>query len=252
MNENIDISATIVLFKEDIKLLRRTVESFLNIALKKKLFLIDNSPSNVLFKEFIDPEIEYVLMNENLGFGKGHNVVLDKIKNTSDFHLILNPDVEFDAHVISKMIDEIAKDENVAMIAPKVTFPDGAFQYTCRKYPNPLEMISRRAKIFKKYNQKRVYKDIDLSKPFYPDFIHGCFMLFKTDDFVSINGFDERYFLYMEDVDICRKIDEIGKKKLYYPNVQITHILKKESSKNIRLFFTHLNSSIKYFKKWGF
>ena len=177
---------------------------------------------------------------------------LDKIKNTSHFHLILNPDVEFDAHVISKMIKEIAKYENVVMIAPKVIFPNGEFQYTCRKYPNPLEMVLRRINIFKKYSQKREYRDSDLAKPFYPDFIHGCFMLFKTEDLVNIDGFDERYFLYMEDVDICRKIDEIGKKKLYYPNVQITHILKRESSKNIRLFFTHLNSSIKYFKKWGF
>jgi hypothetical protein len=77
-------------------------------------------------------------------------------------------------------------------------------------------------------------------------------MLFKTDDFIKIGGFDKRYFLYMEDVDICRKIDAIGKKKMYFPNEQITHILKKESSKNVRLFFIHLISSIRYFKKWGF
>ena len=252
MNQTIDISATIVLFKEDIQLLKKTVESFLSVPLKKKLFLVDNSPSNSLEKEFSDPEVEYIFSNENVGFGKGHNVVLDKIKGISRFHLILNPDLEFNSHVISKMINEILTDENVTMIAPKVTFQNGEFQYTCRKYPTPLEMALRRINIFKKYSQKREYRDNDLAKSFYPDFIHGCFMLFKTEDFVNIGGFDERYFLYMEDVDICRKIDQIGKKKLYFPNVQISHMLKKESSKDIRLFFTHLNSSIKYFKKWGF
>ncbi len=252
MNKNIDISATIVLFNEDIELLKRSTESFLNMPLKKKLFLIDNSPSNILEKEFNNPEIEYIFLNENIGFGKGHNLVLNKIAGKSDFHLILNPDVAFDSDVILKMIKEIVKDDDVAMVAPKVTFPNGEFQYTCRKYPNILEMVSRRAKIFKKYSRKREYRDSNLTKSFYPDFIHGCFMLFKTKDFVNLEGFDERYFLYMEDVDICRKIDQMGKKKLYYPDVQISHILKKESSKNIRLFFTHLDSSIKYFKKWGF
>ncbi len=251
MSDKIDISATIVLFNEDIKQVKRTIDSFLKVPLKKRLFLIDNSPSNILEKEFNDPEITYFFMNKNVGFGKGHNTILNRIKNVSDFHLILNPDVEFDGSVVSKMIKEIGKVENVAMIAPKVTFPNGEFQYTCRKYPTPLEMAFRRMNMFKKYVHKREYRGTDLTKPFYPDFIHGCFMLFRTVDFVRIGGFDERYFLYMEDVDICRKIDKMGKKKLYYPNVEINHSLRKGSSKNSRLFFVHLNSSIKYFKKWG-
>ena len=252
LSKIIDISATIILFNEDLKTLRKTVESFLETPLKKELFLIDNSPTNILEKEFNHPEIHYIFSGENLGFAKGHNFIIDSIKNTSKYHVILNPDVEFKADVIPKLVKEIDQHKNVAMIAPKAVFPNGEFQYTSRKYPNLLEMISRRINIFKKYSQKKEYRDVDLTKPFYPDFIHGCFMLFKTKDFVKIGGFDERYFLYMEDVDICRKIDQIGKKKLYYPNVQITHIFKKESSNNLRLFFTHLNSSIKYFKKWGF
>ena len=72
------------------------------------------------------------------------------------------------------------------------------------------------------------------------------------EDFIALNGFDERYFLYMEDVDICKKIDLLGKKKLYYPQEQIIHILKQGSLKNANLFFSHLSSAIKYFLKWGF
>ena len=56
----------------------------------------------------------------------------------------------------------------------------------------------------------------------------------------------------MEDVDICRKIDALGKKKLYYPREEITHVLKQGSSKSINLFFRHISSAIKYFLKWGF
>jgi hypothetical protein len=92
----------------------------------------------------------------------------------------------------------------------------------------------------------------NLEKSFYPDFIHGCFMLFKTKDFKNIEGFDERYFLYLEDADLCRKIDAVGKKKLYYPNIEITHQHQRGSTKNIKLFFYHLSSAFKYFLKWGF
>lgn len=252
MDEKVQISATIVLYKEDIKTLKKAVESFLSINLNKKLFLIDNSPTNFLKNHFKHPEIEYLFVGKNLGFGTGHNLAIDKIKNTSNYHIILNPDVEFKSYIINNLIIELKKHKDICMIAPKVLFANGKHQYTCRKYPTPLELISRKLKIFKNYRDKMKYRDVGLSKPFSPDFIHGCFYLFKTEDFVKIGGFDERYFLYMEDVDICRKIDQLGKKKLYYPYVQITHILKKESSKNIRLFFIHLNSSIKYFKKWGF
>ncbi len=252
MSNKIDISAAIVLFNEDITLLNKTISSFLNIPYKKKLFLIDNSPSNILESEFDHPEISYSFMNENIGFGRGHNSVLNKVKDSSSFHLILNPDVEFDTITIAKLIEEIIKNKEIAMIAPKVTYPNGEFQYTCREYPNFLEMMCRRMKVFKNYYHKKEYRNRDLTLSFYPDVIHGCFMLFRTKDFVSLGGFDERYFLYMEDVDICRKIDQIGKKKQYYPNAEISHVLNKESSKKIHLFFSHLVSSFKYFKKWGF
>ena len=71
--------------------------------------------------------------------------------------------------------------------------------------------------------------DINLKSSFFADCITGCFHLYKTDDFIELNGFDERYFLYMEDVDICRKIEKLDKKKLYYPKEEITHVLKQGS-----------------------
>lgn len=241
------------MYQNNLDIVEKTIDSFLNTTIEnKRLYIVDNSTTNALEKEFNHPLIEYQFVGDNIGFGAGHNKVLEKVKNTSDYHLILNPDVEFNSDVIPSLVNVIERDKDVAMIAPKVIFPSGEHQHTCRKYPTFLEMISRRLKVFKNYTQNHEYRDLDLSKPFYPEFIHGCFYIFKTEDFVKIGGFDERYFLYMEDVDICRKIDQLGKKKLYYPNVQITHILKKESSKSVRLFFTHLNSSFKYFKKWGF
>ena len=69
---------------------------------------------------------------------------------------------------------------------------------------------------------------------------------------LQLKGFDNRFFMYMEDVDICKRIDQLGKIKLFYPKVEITHTHRKGSSKELRLFFIHISSIIKYFMKWGF
>jgi len=256
LSYNYEISATIVLYENDIKVLKKTIESFLQIPLKKRLFLIDNSKRNILENEVNNPEISYQFIGRNIGFGAANNLVIQRIKNNSKYHLILNPDVTFSSDVIPSLIKAFQNEDNIAMIAPEVLFPDGRRQYSCRRYPTFRDLFIRRSgflkRIFSSVIHKGEYKDKDLTKSFYPDFVHGCFMLFKTQDFIKIEGFDEHYFLYMEDVDICKKIDVIGKKKMYYPNKQITHILKKDSSKNVRFFLIHFISSIKYFKKWGF
>ena len=217
MKNNKIITATIVLYNEHIDELSKTIDSFLNIPVSKKLFLIDNSPTDILRNKLNHQDIEYIFNTMNIGFGAGHNMVIDKIKNASEYHLILNPDVFFEPSVIPNLIKAIEKEKELAMVAPKVLFTNGEHQYTCRKYPKVLEMISRKMGIYKKYVQEREYRNLDLTKPFYPNFIHGCFMLFKTKDFVKINGFDERYFLYMEDVDICRKMIKKGCKNCIFP-----------------------------------
>ena len=74
------------------------------------------------------------------------------------------------------------------------------------------ELINRKLQLSKSKIFHNEYRNKNLENAFFPEFIHGCFMLFKTEDFKTLNGFDERYFLYMEDADICRKIDSLGKK----------------------------------------
>ncbi|WP_298878404.1 glycosyltransferase family 2 protein [uncultured Polaribacter sp.] len=244
------ISASIVLFNQDIKVLQKTIDSFLKIKLEKKLFLIDNSSSNSLEKVLNSPEIEYIFVGKNIGFGKAHNLVLNQLN--SDYHLILNPDIEFKPLVLSNLIEVLNENINVSFITPKVVYPNNDYQHICRKHPSFFDLINRKLKISKNQILKNEYQNCDLEKSFYPEFIHGCFMLFKTDDFKKLKGFDERYFLYMEDADICRKIEKSGKKILYYPNETIIHHHQKGSSKSIKLFFIHLNSAFKYFLKWGF
>ena len=248
LDDKIEISATIVVYKEDFETLLKTINCFLNTPLIKKLYLVDNSPTNALKEIVNQPEIEYIFTGQNIGFGSAHNLIISKL--TSKFHLILNPDVIFKPQVLPSLINELNRHKNVSMISPKVVSPNGKLQYTSRENPSLIELFFRRIGIFKTYTRKKEYRDRDLSKTFSPDFIHGCFMLFKTTDFKHINGFDKRYFLYMEDVDICRRIKNIEREILYYPKQEIVHNHRRGSSKNPQLLFYHLASSIKYFKKW--
>ena len=257
MKKKIDITASIVIYNEDIGILRNTIDCFLSIKnFTRKIYLIDNT-LNSDYEEFDQyKSLEYVPVKENIGFGAGHNRIIDRIKGESRFHLILNPDVGFEYGIFNALIDALEPESNTMMIAPKVLFPDRSFQNSCRRFPTIKELIVRRISVlqplFKKTIKDGEYADKDLSKPFFADYLTGCFQLYKTNDFVEINGFDERYFLYMEDVDICRKIDAANKKKMYFPDVEIVHVLKKGSNKNMRLFFRHFISALKYFNKWGY
>jgi len=249
MSFKYQLTATIVLYHEDPEILKKTIASFLKIPLKKKLFLVDNSATRSFQNFFNDEEIEYFFPGKNIGFGKGHNFVLDKLN--SKYHLLLNPDIEFTATIIPILISQLEKEHDVAFATPKVMYPNLAKQYVCRKHPTFFDLINRRIKLVPKAILKNEYRNQDLTKPFYPDFIHGCFMLFKTTDFKDLKGFDARYFLYMEDADLCREIDILGKKKLYFPEVAIVHHYQKGSAKNLKLFWYHTFSAIKYFLKWG-
>jgi len=253
-SSKVKISASIVLYKEDLNELKKTVTSFLQTNVSKKLYLIDNTPNKQFKNIFKQQEIEYMGVGKNIGFGAAHNKILEKIKNYSDFHLVLNPDVTFSKKTIPNLIVQLEANEKISMIAPKVLFPNDDHQFSCRRYPTILELFARRILVFKSVFKKTIdngiYKDRNLKKPFFVEYLTGCFQLYKTADFITLKGFDERYFLYMEDVDICKKIDTLGKLKLFYPNEEIKHVLKKGSEKSVKLFFRHTFSVVKYFRKW--
>lgn len=244
MENQINISATIVIYNQSIDILKSAIDSFLNIPLTKKLFVIDNASKTYLEKQFLHEDLEYIYLDQNIGFGAAHNHVINKLN--SDYHLILNPDIEFNPSIIRPLIDKLQKEGDVSFITPKIVYPDSEIQFVCRKHPTFFNLIFRRLGF-----SKIIYDEEALGKVFYPEFIHGCFMLFKTKEFVKLKGFDKRYFLYLEDADICRKILMMKRKILYYPRVAAIHHHQRGSAKSPKLFMIHTISAIKYFLKWG-
>ena len=250
------LTAAIVLYHNNPLVLKAAVESFLATPLEKKIFLIDNSSNDELRSYFeVNKELEYIFSGKNLGFGAGHNLILDEIERISSYHLILNPDAYFDPDVLPLLVRQLETKYKIGLIAPKIVYPNGEFQLSIRRYPRVYDFFLRRisflGKIFKSSFEKTNYLNAEIDKPLEVEAVSGCFQLFRSSVYVKVGGFDDRYFMYMEDIDICRKVNNYGKSVLYFPKAIVYHRSEYASKKSIKLFNTHVKSILQYFLKWG-
>lgn len=252
----ITISGSIVLYKSDISV-RKTIEDFLNTTLPVRLFLIDNSPTDKLkidLADFIEDErVEYIFNNSNVGFGAAHNIAIRKVYDFSSYHLVLNPDVSFEAGVLKSLLEYGEKNKNVGLILPKVEYPNGEVQYVCKLLPTPTDLIFKRF-LPKKITQKRIehfeMRSMGYDREIEVPYLSGCFMFLRTEALKKVGLFDERFFMYPEDIDLTRRIYK-EYKTMFYPKVKIIHEHGKGSYKSPSLLYIHIINMIKYFNKWG-
>ena len=249
------INASIVLYHNNRVQLQKVIDSFLSTSLDVELYLIDNSATNVL-KDMadIDSRIFYIFNNANVGYGAGHNVAIKKsIKEDISYHLILNPDLYFENDVVEKIYDYMQSHNEVGNLMPKILYPDGENQYLAKLLPTPLDWILRRflpSKFTKGMTNKFELRYTGYDEIMNVPFLSGCFMFLRTQALKEVGLFDESIFMYMEDIDINRRIHS-KYKTLYYPYVSVYHEYERGSHKNFKLLLISIKSSIKYFNKWG-
>ena len=138
------VTACIVMYKNNPEMLRESINSFLRTTLHVRLFLVDNSPTDALRLLATDDRIEYIFNNANIGFGKAHNIALRKALAESTYHLVLNPDVYFDAGTIEKIYDYAEAHPDVGQVMPKIVYPSGEIQRLCKLLPTPTDLFLRR------------------------------------------------------------------------------------------------------------
>ena len=255
-----DFTACIVTYNTEQEELNRILNCFKKIKLKFKLWISDNSEKDILknfIENFSDDRIKYIFNNSNKGFGAGHNIVLQKLieeNEKSEFHLMINADVFFEENTIEKIIAYMRKNSDIGQIGPKIYESNGEINRSCRLLPTPLNLIFRRFFPVKSIVEKMDYsyemKWYDYKSIIEVPILSGCFIFVRTDILKDIGVFDERYFMYMEDYDLCRRI---GKKYkvVFYPKVNIVHEHGKASYKSRKMMIIHIKSAIKYFNKWG-
>lgn len=246
----IKVYASIVLYKHKYSEIEKTLNCLISSSCIQKIILIDNDSSDwaVIFNH---PKVIYLKSIGNFGFGFGHNLAINQYAKDSDFFLICNPDIVFKLEQFEKLVT-FADQRKEGLFLPKIVYQNGENQFGARLLPSPLNLFARRfsSKFATKLDQNYLLKNFVIEKPIFAPYLSGCFMLFKSDVLLALNGFDEQFFMYMEDVDISRRCAQrFG--TLYCPDISVLHFHEQASYKNTKLLKAHLKSAVQYFNKWG-
>jgi GT2 family glycosyltransferase len=250
-----DLSASIVVYKNAVEILEKTIQSFLRSTLDSKLYIVDTSPTDRLKTLVNDPRIIYRFNNKNVGFGSGHNTILREILNDTKYHIIMNPDVYFEEGVIQKLYTFMNQHSEIGQLMPKVLYPDGRLQPRCKLLPTPQTLIKRPFFNFNKSSLERENYRYELRFSGYDKimdvpFLSGCFMFLRTEALKKVGLFDERFFLYTEDADLSRRIHK-HYRTVYFPQATIYHHYQRGSYQTFWLTWCNIKSAIRYFNKWG-
>lgn len=248
------ITASIVAFHTQHKDLSRLIDCVMRSPIER-LYIIDNSTNDEL-RDFVrnHPRITYI-HSLNLGYGAGHNIAIRKaLESGADYHVVLNPDIYWQGDVIGELAKFMDANPDVGQVMPKIIYPSGEVQYLCKLLPTPMDLIGRRFVPIKSYQDRHDY-EYELHWTGYDTVMEipslsGCFMFLRCSVLKEIGAFDERYFMYAEDLDLCRRMGSKAR-TVFYPHVAVTHEYEKGSYKNRKLLKYHINSVIKYFNKWG-
>lgn len=258
MSRGVEIVASVVLYQTSIALLERLLSSFDDDDRRILLYVIDNSPEAC-------PEIvgacrrracvHYVHNPSNGGYGSGHNIALRKVmeNDSAEFVLVLNPDVEFDSRLPSRLARVLRKAPELGGAIPTVINRDGTSQRVVDEWPTPWRLVRNRV-FGRNGSERRVEHGVvnDQSSLYdYIDVMSGCFMFLKVEAIRRAGIFDERYFMYMEDVDLCRRISRCGFTLGRIRGETILHDWSRESKSNVRMLLVHCWSAVQYFGKWG-
>jgi len=249
------LSMSLVLYNNTKREINQFISLVLNSSLPVFLFVIDNSPTDYRKSFFIDlRNCDYTFLNDNKGYGKAHNVGIKKsIQTGFKYHLIINPDIQFNTSDLQNLINFMESELDIGLCMPKVTYPNGDIQYLCKLLPDPFDLIGRRffpKIISSKRSLNFEMRFSDYSQIMDVPYLSGCFMLCRNSILKKVKGFDENFFMYCEDIDLSRRINQISR-TVYYPDVQIVHNHAKESYINRKMLFIHIKSAIYYFNKWG-
>ncbi len=254
--KNGSVNISIVTYKEDPLVLKEALVSCSGFSGKGHIYLIDHSPGNSLQKEIESfPKVRYVFNPENPGYGAGHNSAIKRsMDEGAKYHVVMNPDIYFEKDVIETIAGFMDENENIGMLMPKILFPNGQLQYLCKLLPTPFDLIFRRFIPGKKWKSERnnIYelRFTKYNRTMRVPCLSGCFMVLRTSVLEKSGVFDEKFFMYLEDVDLCRRVGAISD-NIYFPDAVVYHQYKKGSYKKINLLIKHIASAIKYFNKWG-
>ncbi len=172
------------------------------------------------------------------GFGANHNQAFQSAEG--QFFCVVNPDIRFGDDPFRVLLACLA-DSSAGVAAPLVLGSDGGIEDSARRFPSPFRILC------KAFGGCRGSDYVIGDKPVHPDWAGGMFMLFPRGLFERLGGFDERYFLYYEDVDICARLRLLGYEVVLCPQARVIHHAQRSSHRSFRYLRWHLKSMMRFF-----
>jgi N-acetylglucosaminyl-diphospho-decaprenol L-rhamnosyltransferase len=225
-----------------IKLLLDDLEIHSNQQIKVLLTINLNETLSFNIQDYTFP-IQLIVNKTAKGFGENHNQAFTYC-DTSYF-CVVNPDIRLLSNPFNLLTSEI-KEYNAALIAPQVVNPEHQIENSVRHFPTPIAIIKKvlfRKKVLEYQTNQLIIN---------PDWVAGMFMLFSTEKYQLVNGFDEGYFLYYEDVDICKSLHNLNETIIYSPSILVIHAARRSSHKKLNYLLMHIKSMLRFFIKWSF
>lgn len=247
-----NLNVSIVRFEQPFEMIASLIALLTQSSVVQTIYLIDNSATEE--PKFQSLPIQYIKNDHNIGFGRAHNIALKKsIDYNVTYHAVINPDITFEPEILNKIVDFMQLNPIVGALMPKVFYPNGNLQYLCKLIPTPTDVFMKRF-LPKQWSIKRMnifqLKEFGYDKILNVPYLSGCFMVLKIKALKEVGLFDERFFLYPEDIDLSRRIHE-HYETIFFPQVSIFHAHEQGSYKNFKLFIIHVTNMIRYFNKWG-
>jgi GT2 family glycosyltransferase len=204
-----------------------------------EVILTLNLPEELSFSERDYPFLLKVVRNSTpRGFGENHNQAF-KVAS-GDFFCVINPDICFDNNPFHTLL-MCLEDSSIGVVAPIVLSEDGKIEDSFRRFPTPFTIIC------KAFGKSKGNDYVIGNKLIHPDWAGGMFLLFPRVLFEKLGGFDQRYFLYYEDVDICARLRLLGYEVVVCPQARVYHHAQRSSHHNFRYFCWHLKSMTRFF-----
>lgn len=251
---NARLSVSIVLYNTSVSDIRRCIASLRNYKENLLLVVIDNSPTDILRSEFGGTHAVYIHRPDNPGYGAGHNIALRlAAAQQIPYHLVINADVSFSTDIITPLLSYMDANPAVGHVMPLVLNPDGSVQRLCKLVPTPMDLLFRRFLPRRwKIKRDKIFElhQSGYDKIMFVPYLSGCFMLLRQRALESVGIFDERFFMYPEDIDLTRRM-AMQFDTMFVPTVSVVHDHGRSSHKSLKMFLIHAFNIIRYFNKWG-
>lgn len=258
INNNIyQVTASIVTYNSESCILP-CVQSILDQTkdLDFKLYISDNASTDntvsLLTENF--PGLEIMRNTENKGFGWGHNQVIRQLNDEVRYHVVINPDIQLEVNTIKHLAEHMDSNPDVSLIMPKILNMDGTEQFLPKRNPSIKYLLSgmleNKSKYFRKLRKEYTREGEQMPANTDIEFCTGSFMFFRMEHLRALGGFDERYFLHMEDADITRAMKQYGR-TVYTPDTYVYHLWNRDNHRSLKGQKAIISSMMKYFAKWA-